>query len=339
MEIDWDRISVLAAEVRDMEEDGFGGETLQAMKDRAKYLIVGELVSEYPDLRQKDRPKTPLYVKVRPEDFEDEEDEGQTEAWHYDEHELSATFDEEDDWRLTSLAVSSPDFLFQGVNLIGLSNEEVIQQIEIMDLGEVSMEEISDDELPDQQVATIVDASLNLWFEDGILTEIQWGDEIIPVDANVGLAFDITTYAVDYTYYPWIKEKWAGGFGLGFRVLDVVTVLVVEEIELDENINASAPVPYINFEYRRRLSDRWRMKAGLGWLDVTLGDVSGSQYIGRLGFEYLTRKRWGFGAAANLSMVDVDWAALSNVVEDEFSGHIDLVINDVSLYIRIRFGS
>jgi hypothetical protein len=171
------------------------------------------------------------------------------------------------------------------------------------------------------------------------LTEIQWGDEIIPVEANIGVAFDITTYAVDYTYYPWIKEKWAGGFGLGFRVLDVVTVLVVEEIELAEDIDVSAPIPYVNFEYRRNLSDRWRMKAGIGWLDVTLGEVSGSQYIGRLGFEYQTRERWGFGAAVNLSEVNVDWTALSEIVEDEFSGHIDLDINDISLYVRIRFGS
>lgn len=108
------------------------------------------------------------------ETYPDDED-GQSEAWHFDEHEMSATFDEVDDWRLTSLAVSSTDYLFEGVNLIGLSTEEVIQQLEIMDLGDVSLEEISDDNIVEQQVATIVEVSLNLWFEDGMLTEIQWG--------------------------------------------------------------------------------------------------------------------------------------------------------------------
>ena len=145
------------------------------MEDLKKNVILGEGVLNVKFGMTRDEVKAALGEPDEIENFDDEEDEGQTEAWHYDEHELSATFDEVDDWRLTSLAVSSPDFLFQGVNLIGLSNEEVIQQIEIMDLGEVNMEEISDDELPDQQVATIVDASLNLWFEDGILTEIQWG--------------------------------------------------------------------------------------------------------------------------------------------------------------------
>ncbi len=104
-----------------------------------------------------------------------DDDEGESEAWHYDEHELSATFDEVDDWKLTALAVSSPDFLFEGINLLGLSTEEVIQQLEIMDLGDVSIEEVAGDDSVDQQVATIIEASLNLWFEDGLLTEIQWG--------------------------------------------------------------------------------------------------------------------------------------------------------------------
>ncbi len=172
------------------------------------------------------------------------------------------------------------------------------------------------------------------------LTEIHWGDEVIPIEANISLGFDITTLAVDYTYYPWIKERWAGGFGIGFRVLDITTVLVVDEIELEEQVNASAPLPYINFEYRRLLGEHGRMKAGLGWLDVTIGDISGSQYIGRLAFEYITDKRWGFGAALNLSTVNVDWDVLAGGEDQaDLSGHVNLDINDISLYVRIRFGS
>jgi hypothetical protein len=104
-----------------------------------------------------------------------EEDEGASEAWHYDELELSASFDEEDDFKLTSLAVSSSDYLFEGVNLIGLSQEEVMQQVELMDLGDVELETVAEDETMQQSVGSIPEASLNLWFEDGQLSEIQWG--------------------------------------------------------------------------------------------------------------------------------------------------------------------
>jgi len=103
-----------------------------------------------------------------------EEDEGESIAWHYDELELSASFDEEDDYRLTSIAVSSSEYLFEGVNLIGLSEEEVMQQIELMDLGDVELETM-EEESALQSVGSIQEVSLNLWFENGELSEIQWG--------------------------------------------------------------------------------------------------------------------------------------------------------------------
>lgn len=101
--------------------------------------------------------------------------EDQSEAWHYDEVELSASFDKMEDWRLTSLAVSSDDYTFEGIDLIGLSQQEVMNQIEMMDLGDISLEELSEEEENSQQIATLLDVSLNLWFDNGILSEIQWG--------------------------------------------------------------------------------------------------------------------------------------------------------------------
>jgi hypothetical protein len=94
-----------------------------------------------------------------------------------------------------------------------------------------------------------------------VLEEIDWGGEIIPIEADVTLGFDIRTLAVDYTYYPWVKERWAGGVGLGFRVMGLKTSLTVDDTELEEQINGTAPLPYINFEYRRILGERWRIKA------------------------------------------------------------------------------
>ena len=171
-----------------------------------------------------------------------------------------------------------------------------------------------------------------------VLEEIDWGGEIIPIDAHVTLDFDIRTLAVDYTYYPWVKEKWAGGFGLGFRVMGLKTVLAAEGVELEENIDGTAPLPYLNFEYRRLLGERWRAKAGLGWFSIKIGDIDGSQYIGRLAGEYITGKRWGFGAAVNLSTIKVDWDNIDGALEDDsLHAKIDLDINDFSLYVRIRW--
>ena len=171
-----------------------------------------------------------------------------------------------------------------------------------------------------------------------VLEEIEWGGEIIPVEADITLGFDIRTLSVDYTYYPWVKERWAGGFGLGFRVMGLKTILTVDTVELEEEIDGTAPLPYVNFEYRRTLGERWRVKAALGWLEVRIGDIKGGQHIGRLAGEYITGRRWGFGAAVNYSNVDVDWDNIDEPVEDNtLRAKIDLDINDISLYVRIRW--
>lgn len=171
-----------------------------------------------------------------------------------------------------------------------------------------------------------------------ILREIEWGGVVIPIEADVTLGYDINTLAIDYTYYPWVKERWAGGFGLGFRVLALKTTLAVDDTELEEQVDGTAPLPYVNFEYRRVFGKRWRVKAALGWLEVKIGDVKGGQYIGRLAGEFIPLRHWGFGIAGNLSTVDVDWQGIESPNEnDVLRAKIALDVNDLSLYIRFRF--
>jgi hypothetical protein len=175
------------------------------------------------------------------------------------------------------------------------------------------------------------------------LTEIQWEDEVIPIDADVTLGFDITQAFIDYAYYPWVKEKWAAGFGLGLRWMDIGATLTYrgesddEVIEGSSNVKGSAPLPYIYFEYRRLFSDNWRFITGLGWLYVSIDDISGGQLIGRAGIEYLLGKRWGFGAAVNLSTVDVDWDGIETEEGNLVSGAVQMDINDISIFVRVRF--
>jgi len=175
------------------------------------------------------------------------------------------------------------------------------------------------------------------------LTEIQWGDEIIPIDANISLGFDITQAFIDYAYYPWVKDRWAAGFGLGLRWMDLQATLAYrgegeeETIEGSSDVKGSAPLPYIYFEYRRLFSDKWRFITGLGWLYIHIDDIKGGQLIGRLRIEYLTEKRWGFGAAINFANAGVDWAAIATEEQNILDARIDLDIWDFSVFVRVRF--
>jgi hypothetical protein len=175
------------------------------------------------------------------------------------------------------------------------------------------------------------------------LTDIEWGDEIIPVDADIALGFETNQLYVDYTYYPWVKDRWALGFGLGLRFIDLTTTLAwrldsgqVEEGSQD--VDVAVPLPYLYGEYRRLLTDNWRMILGVGWLDVTIGDYSGGQWVGRAGFEYLLGKRWSVGGALNMATIS---AEAKNIDDDDGLGTLDLTVEmdiwDLSLFGRIRF--
>jgi hypothetical protein len=176
------------------------------------------------------------------------------------------------------------------------------------------------------------------------LTEIHWGDEVIPIESDIRLGFDVTQYFVDYTYFPWVKERWAAGFGLGLRVMELSATLSwrLEDPESagegTTDVQGTGPLPYFYFEYRRLFSDHWRFMAGFGWLYVSIEDISGGQLIGRLGIEYLLGRRWAFGGAFNLSTINVDWAGIETDEGDSvLTAAIDYDINDFSLFVRYRF--
>ena len=68
------------------------------------------------------------------------------EQWHYDELELSLSFDDYDDELLDTFAVSSPEYTLNGIALIGKSIYEIDGMIEQLNLGEFEKENLSDDQ-------------------------------------------------------------------------------------------------------------------------------------------------------------------------------------------------
>jgi hypothetical protein len=175
------------------------------------------------------------------------------------------------------------------------------------------------------------------------LTEIDWGDETIPINSDIALQFDITQIFVDYTFYPWVKERWALGFGLGLRWLDLASNLSwtfdgVQTIEGSQRADVVAPLPYLNLEYRRLLSEHWRMILTGGWLGITIGDNSGSQWVARAGIEYLIGKRWSVGGSFNLATIDIDADDIgSNDDIGQLNLSVDMDIWDFSIFGRVRF--
>jgi len=102
-------------------------------------------------------------------------DSDDTEAWHYDDLDISLSFDEEMNWRLSSIAVSSNDYTFDGRALIGMKKNEVIQFFEEKGFSEIEEDEEVKQENAGNCLLHVDNAGISLWFENDELTEMQIG--------------------------------------------------------------------------------------------------------------------------------------------------------------------
>lgn len=105
----------------------------------------------------------------------DDAGKDRTEAWDYDQRGISAHFDAEEDYMLGTLDADSDTFTLNGVALVGRTKKEVLAAVSALDLGPMETEDMSSQESPDRERVGFDSASLNLWFEDGLLESIQWG--------------------------------------------------------------------------------------------------------------------------------------------------------------------
>ena len=158
--------------------------------EKFKEIIVGEGLGE---IKFGWTPEKTISVLGEPTEKErvsypiSEDEELFSESWHYDEYEISISFDEDFDgtWKLGTMAVSSEDSVMKGNKLVGLSRDEAVEIIKGFDLGEFSEEDLSDQDAPGIKLVSFEDKSINFWFDNGKLTEIQWGplfeDEDTPI--------------------------------------------------------------------------------------------------------------------------------------------------------------
>jgi hypothetical protein len=105
-------------------------------------------------------------------------DEDLTESWHYDDQDLSAGFDEDEDWRLVTLAISSQEYDISGKKLIGLNQEQLLAALAALKINDLETEDCSDDENPDSLLISSEEMGISFWLEDGMVSEIQWGPVI-----------------------------------------------------------------------------------------------------------------------------------------------------------------
>lgn len=145
------------------------------MENNMKEILLGQGLGKIRFGMTRDQVKAILGNPSERETYSLSDDEDDTEAWHYDDQDLSISFDQENDWKLTSIAISSDSYGLEGEKLIGQKIDDVLSYFSKKDFGEPEEDEEISEESPEHCLMHIDEATISLWFENGILTELQWG--------------------------------------------------------------------------------------------------------------------------------------------------------------------
>ncbi|MEO9871253.1 hypothetical protein [Ekhidna sp.] len=111
---------------------------------------------------------------------EDESD--QSDAWEYHPLRLDLSFEEVEGWRLMIISVSSEDYLLKGSSLIGLNQDELMEELEMLSIKDLEIEDLSSEDHPNQKLVSSEELAVNFWLHDNILEEIQWGPQFLDDD-------------------------------------------------------------------------------------------------------------------------------------------------------------
>ena len=107
--------------------------------------------------------------------IEDNNEKFKSRILHYDSYGLSASFDEENNWELSSIAVSENDFHIDGNYFIGIKKSEFYEKIELLNFGDYEREVFQEEDYT-SSIFHFSQLHLTFWFENDELQEIQWGN-------------------------------------------------------------------------------------------------------------------------------------------------------------------
>jgi hypothetical protein len=178
--------------------------------------------------------------------------------------------------------------------------------------------------------------SVDRYAVNTLLTEIRFGDQVFPIDEEVRFLFGSEEFGLGYTYYVRRRPRHALGLGGGFRTLKVTAGLAARDLEISEEGDFTAPLPYFLLEYRFGISPRWRLISDFGVFYIEIGDFEGSQLVLDAWVEYLASRRVSVGAGLRGSRVDADMTTGTEIAGD-FTGSAKLSIASGRVFVRLRF--
>lgn len=161
--------------------------------------------------------------------------------------------------------------------------------------------------------------------------DISYGDSFFPINTDLNVTVDFTTYKISYAYSIIHNESGHLDLSLGAYVADVETHLIAENIGSTDVRDITAPLPVFGIRGAWYFADRWSLIGSAELFAIETGDVDGRLGDFYLGAEYQAFDHVAFGLAANSVRIDID------TFEDDFTGSLNWHYDGVIGFVKVAF--
>jgi len=170
---------------------------------------------------------------------------------------------------------------------------------------------------------------LNRSGERVIDRNIQWGENVYPVNANVQSKFDFSDLRVSAGYSFFKRPDKEIGVGLGLHVAAYDVSLSANAVG-EEQQDVTAPLPVLSFYAQFALTERWALSARIDRFSLSYENYDGS--LSALGIDvmYQPFRHVGFGFGYRSLFIDLEAEKSGRTLKVEQSFQGPLVFMNVS---------
>lgn len=148
---------------------------------------------------------------------------------------------------------------------------------------------------------------INLTGHRSISREIEWGDEVFPINATVDSEFRTQIYKLSYGYTFHRSQKHEFTGLIGAHVMSLETSLAATNLGKVERFDVTAPLPAFGLGWTAHWTPRFQTRAVVQYFGISYEDKIEGQFIDLLlAAEYRINKNFSAGVGYNYFDLDVD---------------------------------
>jgi hypothetical protein len=170
--------------------------------------------------------------------------------------------------------------------------------------------------------------------------EIDLGDQVLPVGADISTLFNFEIIRTTYSYAILQDDRMRIAMGLGVYIMPIeygLTVATTGGTSAIEGGNVVLPLPALAFRAEFLLVPKLYLNMELNFMYAQYGDFEGSLMENLLGLEYRPWEHLGFGVAYSGMAVRVTGSADTSYPGADFVGRVDFQYTGLLLYGKVSF--